>query len=154
MERSRREGGQWTQGGWLDDVESSPGRAKTLVAVPGKTVPGGAVAGTAGGGSSCTTPGSGPGTVQKRTCLLCQPSSGGRRCRMEGSASTVGSGGAAGASIVGSEGAANASTVGSVVVEEPGAECPPDPSRRGVVFAANHVTTPLHQYMAVFGVCR
>ena len=80
--------------------------------------------------AQCTARRSSPGTAQKRTCFLVQPARGGWRCRMEGSASTVGSEGAEGASNVGSEGAAGASTVGSGV-EDPGVECPPDPAPQG-----------------------
>ena len=53
------------------------------------------------------------------SCASQRGGGGGWRCRMEGNSSTVGSGGAAGASTVGS------------VVEEPGAECPPDPLLQG-----------------------
>ena len=134
----------------MEVVESSPGPAKTLAVGPGKTVPEGGIAGTASGGSSCTACGSGQGTMQKRMCLGCWPTGGGRRRRIgagpgegvegsastvgsvgEGSASTVGSEGEGSASSVGSEEEGSASTVGSEGVEEPGIGSLPDPPLRG-----------------------
>ena len=49
VKRSRCCGGRRTRGG-QPDVEAAPGRTKTPAGVPGKTLPGAAPAGAAGGG--------------------------------------------------------------------------------------------------------